>query len=56
MTTRYSHNIGDYECKICDKKYARKYTLERHLVSIHGYLYKNYLEEYVKNKQTKQTM
>jgi hypothetical protein len=48
MTTRYSHNVGEYECKICDKKYARKYTLERHLVSIHGYLYKNYLEEYVK--------
>ena len=48
MTTRYSHNVGEYECRICDKKYSRKYTLERHLVSIHGYLYKDYLEEYVK--------
>jgi hypothetical protein len=53
MTTRYSHNIGDYECKICDKKYARKYTLERHLVSIHGYLYKDYLKEYVKKRTDK---
>ena len=47
MTARYSHNIGDYECRICDKKYSRKYTLERHLVSIHGYLYKDYLKEFV---------
>ena len=47
MNTHYLHNTGDYECRICDKKYARKYTLERHLVSIHGYLYKDYLKEYV---------
>ena len=47
MNAHYLHNTGDFECRICDKKYARKYTLERHLVSIHGYLYKDYLKEYV---------
>ena len=43
MTERYSHNTGDYECKLCDKKYARKFTLERHLVGIHGFSWEEYL-------------
>src|SRR6056300_1215642 len=53
MNTHYLHNTGDYECIICDKKYARKYTLEWHLVSIHGYLYKDYLKEYVEKHTDK---
>jgi hypothetical protein len=49
MTERYSHNTGDYECKLCDKKYARKFTLERHLVGIHGFSWEEYLRAISEN-------
>jgi len=49
MTNRYSHNTGDYKCSLCDKKYARKFTLERHIVSIHGFSWKEYLREIGEN-------
>ena len=52
MTNRYSHNTGDYECILCDKKYARKFTLERHIVSIHGFYWDDYLKEICANITT----
>src|SRR5210317_204109 len=54
MTNRYSHNTGDYECILCDKKYARKFTLERHIVSIHGFSWDDYLKEICANTTTKE--
>src|SRR6056300_672705 len=54
MTDRYLHNTGDYECILCDKKYARKFTLDRHIVSIHGFSWDEYLKEICANTTTKE--
>jgi hypothetical protein len=54
MTNRYSHNTGDYKCSLCDKKYARKFTLERHIVSIHGFSWDEYLRT-IRDNVTRET-
>ena len=36
-------------CKICDKEYYKLYNLKRHIVTIHGFNYKDYLESFDEN-------
>ena len=36
-------------CKICDKEYYKLYNLKRHIVTIHGFNYQDYLESFDEN-------
>ena len=36
-------------CKICDKEYYKLYNLKRHIVTIHGFNYQDYLESFDAN-------
>ena len=35
-------------CKLCDKEFSRPYCFKRHLKNIHGFLYNEYVDEYIK--------
>ena len=36
-------------CKLCGKEYYKLFNLKRHIVTIHGFNYQEYLESFDKN-------
>ena len=54
MTTRYSHNVEECKCKLCDIVFSKPYNFRRHLVRIHGFLLEDYIEHINENNTNNQ--